>query len=127
MYICICMYPLSTPKHILWFNSCNTFPLSLYLFFFFLRAFFGCLLVLIGIDLCVEWLWGARTKMAAPEYAVNVLTFLFCLVGGVEAGIALGFIASMIAFITGYAAVPTMTTSSVIKLTHTHTHTPTSF
>jgi MFS superfamily sulfate permease-like transporter len=72
--------------------------------------------VLIGIDLCVEWLWGARTKMAAPEYAVNVLTFLFCLIGGVEAGIALGFIASMIAFITGYAAVPTMTTSSVIKL-----------
>lgn len=96
----------------------------LFLFFFFFlsfftfithiyRAFFGCLLLLISIDLCVEWLWGARNKMAAPEFAVNILTFIFCLIGGVEAGIALGFIASMFAFITGYAAVPAMSTSSV--------------
>ena len=25
------------------------------------RCFFGCLLLLIAIDLCAEWLWGARS------------------------------------------------------------------
>ena len=37
--------------------------------------------------MCIEWLWGARLKMARTEYAVNLASFIACMLGGVEAGI----------------------------------------
>ena len=39
------------------------------------KCFFGALLVMIATDLMLEWLWRARHKMAAIEYAVALATF----------------------------------------------------
>ena len=73
------------------------------------KCFFGSLLLLIAMELCMEWLWGARHKMMLPEYVVNLLTFVACLLTGVEQGIVLGCVFAMCAFIFSYARIPAIT------------------
>mmetsp|Transcript_10448 Transcript_10448/g.15369 ORF Transcript_10448/g.15369 Transcript_10448/m.15369 type:complete len:636 (-) Transcript_10448:325-2232(-) len=52
--------------------------------------FFGALLILICMDLMVEWLWEVRTKLTPVEYMVCLSTFLFIPWLGVEFGILAG-------------------------------------
>ena len=62
--------------------------------------------IMIAIDLCAEWLVFAKSKMMITEYIVNLLTFVACLLQGVETGIVLGIIFAMGAFISSYAYIP---------------------
>ena len=52
--------------------------------------FFGSLLVMICVDLCVEWLWEVRLKMTGAEYSVAIATFALIMILGVEWGILAG-------------------------------------
>lgn len=52
--------------------------------------FFGSLLVMICVDLIVEWLWEVRLKMSKAEYIVAISTFLLIMILGVEWGILAG-------------------------------------
>ena len=52
--------------------------------------FFGSLLVMICVDLIVEWLWEVRLKMTHAEYGVAVGTFALIMALGVEWGILAG-------------------------------------
>ena len=52
--------------------------------------FFGSLLVMICVDLVVEWLWEVRLKMTKAEYSVAISTFLLIMILGVEWGILAG-------------------------------------
>ena len=52
--------------------------------------FFGSLLVMICVDLIVEWLWEVRLKMSKAEYSVAISTFLLIMILGVEWGILAG-------------------------------------
>jgi MFS superfamily sulfate permease-like transporter len=52
--------------------------------------FFGSLLVMICVDLMVEWLWEVRLKLSLVEYSICLLTFFLIQVSGVEYGILLG-------------------------------------
>jgi MFS superfamily sulfate permease-like transporter len=70
------------------------------------RFFFGGLLVLIGTDLMLEWLWMSRKKMMAPEYAVTVATFLAIQVTNIEVGMGVGVVLAMVAFTVSYAEAP---------------------
>lgn len=51
---------------------------------------FGSLLVMICVDLMVEWLWDVRKKMTKAEYAVALATFVFIQLSSVEYGIISG-------------------------------------
>ena len=48
---------------------------------------FGSLLVMICVDLMVEWLWDVRKKLTKAEYAVALATFVFIQLSSVEYGI----------------------------------------
>ena len=50
------------------------------------RFFFGGLLVLIALDLVLEWLWHSRRKMMGAEYAVALATFLAIGLTNIELG-----------------------------------------
>ena len=52
--------------------------------------FFGSLLVMICVDLVVEWLWEVRLKMSKAEYSVAIFTFVLIMILGVEWGILAG-------------------------------------
>lgn len=52
--------------------------------------FFGSLLVMICVDLVVEWLWEVRLKMSRAEYSVAIFTFVLIMILGVEWGILTG-------------------------------------
>ena len=52
--------------------------------------FFGTLLIMICIDLLIEWLWDVRHKLTIPEYSVSLMTFGSILFIGVESGIIVG-------------------------------------
>lgn len=52
--------------------------------------FFGSLLLMICIDLMIEWLWDVRHKLTAAEYFVALGTFVSILCVGVETGILCG-------------------------------------
>mmetsp|Transcript_5004 Transcript_5004/g.14208 ORF Transcript_5004/g.14208 Transcript_5004/m.14208 type:complete len:685 (+) Transcript_5004:79-2133(+) len=52
--------------------------------------FFGSLLVMICVDLVVEWLWEVRLKMSRAEYSVSIATFVLIMILGVEWGILAG-------------------------------------
>jgi len=54
--------------------------------------FFGSLLVMISVDLVVEWLWEVRLKMTHAEYGVAVGTFALIMALGVEWGILAGIV-----------------------------------
>eukprot|EP00592_Proboscia_alata_P001279 CAMPEP_0194373862 /NCGR_PEP_ID=MMETSP0174-20130528/22272_1 /TAXON_ID=216777 /ORGANISM="Proboscia alata, Strain PI-D3" /LENGTH=593 /DNA_ID=CAMNT_0039153139 /DNA_START=270 /DNA_END=2051 /DNA_ORIENTATION=+ len=53
---------------------------------------FGSLLVMIAVDLMVEWLWDLRSKVTLAEYAVALSTFGTMIVFGVESGILFGIL-----------------------------------
>lgn len=77
------------------------------------KFFFGCLLILISIDLMYEWLWEAKHKMMNLEYSVCLSTFIVIQLTGIEIGMALGIIFSMSAFIYTYAALPRISSTSL--------------
>lgn len=52
--------------------------------------FFGALLIMICVDLMVEWLWEVRRKVKRGEYYVAISTFLIIQFTGVEYGIVIG-------------------------------------
>lgn len=51
---------------------------------------FASLLIMICIDLMIEWLWDVRKKLSNIEYTVTLVTFGFMQVLGVEYGIVAG-------------------------------------
>jgi len=57
---------------------------------------FASLLIMICVDLMIEWLWDVRKKLGKIEYSVTLLTFSAIQVGGVEYGIIAGIIFYMI-------------------------------
>mmetsp|Transcript_30828 Transcript_30828/g.46766 ORF Transcript_30828/g.46766 Transcript_30828/m.46766 type:complete len:586 (+) Transcript_30828:180-1937(+) len=54
--------------------------------------FFGSLLLMICVDLCVEWLWEVRHKLTPLEYGIGWTTFGLIFVLGVEFGILAGLV-----------------------------------
>lgn len=50
------------------------------------RFFFGGLLVLIALDLALEWLWHSRKKMMGAEYLVALITFVTIGLTNIELG-----------------------------------------
>ncbi|KAM3572911.1 hypothetical protein VYU27_005111 [Nannochloropsis oceanica] len=70
------------------------------------RFFFGGLLVLIGTDLMLEWLWMSRKKMMAPEYAVTLATFAAIQLTNIEVGMGIGVMLAVVAFTISYAEAP---------------------
>ena len=70
------------------------------------RFFFGGLLVLIGTDLMLEWLWMSRKKMMAPEYAVTLATFVAIQLTNIEVGMGIGVLLAVVAFTISYAEAP---------------------
>jgi sulfate permease, SulP family len=58
--------------------------------------FFGSLLVMICVDLMVEWLWEVRLKLSLVEYSICLSTFFLIQVTGVEYGIILGVLIHML-------------------------------
>lgn len=57
---------------------------------------FGSLLVMICLDLVVEWLWDVRQKISSVEYFVALSTFVLIQMLGVEYGILGGIFTSML-------------------------------
>lgn len=57
---------------------------------------FGSLLVMICVDLVVEWLWDVRKKVSSVEYVVALSTFLLIQFLGIEYGILGGLLLSML-------------------------------
>jgi len=53
---------------------------------------FASLLIMICVDLMVEWLWDVRKKLTGSEYFMTLLTFSLIQGFGVEYGILLGVI-----------------------------------
>ena len=49
--------------------------------------FFGSLLIMICLDLMIEWLWDIREKVTFAEYGIVLTTFALLQVLGVEFGI----------------------------------------
>jgi len=76
------------------------------------KCFFGALLVMIASDLISEWLLFGHSKMSGSEYSVALLTFFAIQVLGVESGLAVGVLGSMVAFIVVYARIPNIKTIS---------------
>ena len=52
--------------------------------------FFGSLLIMICLDLMLEWLWDVREKVTSAEYGIVLTTFALLQVLGVEFGILVG-------------------------------------
>lgn len=67
------------------------------------KLFFGSFLTLISVDLMYEWLILVVFKVTAGEYAICVATFVTTHLVGVEGGLVLGTILSMVAFTFIYA------------------------
>ncbi|CAM9457545.1 unnamed protein product, partial [Ectocarpus sp. 13 AM-2016] len=67
------------------------------------RCFFGSLLILIAVDLMVEWLWQARLKMMPAEYLVCLATFCSIQAWGVEKGMVAGLVLAALSFTVTYA------------------------
>lgn len=67
------------------------------------KLFFGSFLTLIAVDLMYEWLIMVRSKVSQGEYAICVATFVTTHLVGVEGGLVLGTILSMVAFTFIYA------------------------
>lgn len=57
---------------------------------------FASLLIMICVDLMIEWLWDVRKKLGKIEYSVTLLTFSAIQAAGVEYGIIAGIIFYMI-------------------------------
>lgn len=51
---------------------------------------FASLLIMICVDLMIEWLWDVRKKLTTSEYSVALMTFTFIQALGVEYGIFAG-------------------------------------
>lgn len=68
------------------------------------KVFFGALQTLIACDLMVEWMWHARHKMLAREYAIVWLTFLVMALTNLELGIVAGIVVAAFNFICSYVA-----------------------
>ncbi|CAM9630193.1 unnamed protein product, partial [Ectocarpus sp. 8 AP-2014] len=77
------------------------------------RCFFGSLLILVAVDLMVEWLWQARLKMMPAEYLVCLATFCSIQAWGVEKGMVAGLVLAALSFTVTYAQVPTVMTARV--------------
>jgi len=51
---------------------------------------FGSLLIVICVDLMIEWLWDVRRKLTNAAYAVALSTFVLIQIVGIECGILAG-------------------------------------
>ncbi len=63
---------------------------------------FGSLLVMICVDLMVEWLWDVRQKLTQAEYVVALFTFASIQLSSVEYGIIGGVIFHFILLKLGF-------------------------
>jgi len=70
------------------------------------RFFFGGLLILIAVDLMMEWLIAARRKMMAGEYVVTLLTFIAIQCTNIEIGMTVGIVCALAVFAIGYSKAP---------------------
>jgi len=57
---------------------------------------FASLLIMICIDLMIEWLWDVRKKLSKVEYSVTLMTFVLIQALGVEYGILAGIVIHLI-------------------------------
>ncbi|KDO33892.1 hypothetical protein SPRG_01772 [Saprolegnia parasitica CBS 223.65] len=67
------------------------------------KFFFGGLLTLIAIDLMMEWLVHASSKLRFREYLLVLATFVLINLFGLEQGMILGLICAMTNFVFSYA------------------------
>ncbi len=83
------------------------------------RLFFGAFLTLISVDLMYEWLIVVRSKIMGIEFAVCWLSFGSMQMAGVEAGLVMGIVFSIIAFVISYAKTtavePVFKSSTVVR------------
>jgi len=88
--------------------------------------FFASLLVMICVDLMVEWLWDVRHKITKAEYAVALSTFVLMQLVGVEGGIIGGILIFVVLYMMGCdmgtpdpnSITPVSSVSSVASLIH---------
>lgn len=67
----------------------------------------GGLLLLIALDLVLEWLWHSRRKMMGQEYAVALATFVaIAVTDNIELGMMIGVLLAVLAFALSYAEAP---------------------
>lgn len=88
------------------------------------KCLFGALLIMIALDLMLEWLVYAylymSTRMGTVEYCVCLFTFFAICATDVEIGMALGILGAMVAFTVTYArstkiSVTQLRTSTVVR------------
>ncbi|GMH97617.1 hypothetical protein TrVE_jg9431 [Triparma verrucosa] len=58
--------------------------------------FFGATLIFIGLDLLIEWLHEIREKLLPQEYLILLATFVSIQIVGIDAGVGVGLIFSII-------------------------------
>jgi SulP family sulfate permease len=76
--------------------------------------FFGSMLIFISVGLLLEWLVAARGKMMEAEYAVCVATFLAIMFTGIEIGMAIGVLLSMVSFVIVYARLTSLSSTTLL-------------
>ncbi|CAM9441174.1 unnamed protein product [Discosporangium mesarthrocarpum] len=67
-------------------------------------AFFGSALVFIAVDLGVEWLWEVRERLPCGEYTILLVTFVAIQVVGLNPGLLVGGLWSVLSFVMSYAS-----------------------
>ena len=63
---------------------------------------FASLLIMICVDLMIEWLWEVREKLSRAEYSVALTTFIFINFVGVANGIVAGILYYLILLKLGF-------------------------
>ena len=66
--------------------------------------FFSAMLTFIGMDLMKEWLWDVRSKLLTSEYQVLLATFTCIVLAGINQGMVIGVVLSIIDFVIGYSS-----------------------
>lgn len=67
---------------------------------------FGSLLIMICVDLMVEWLWDVRKKITKTEYCIALSTFVLIQMTSVEYGILIGTVLYFLLLRLGFSMSP---------------------
>jgi hypothetical protein len=69
------------------------------------RLFFGALLTFIALDLMVDWLWYSRKRLSTGEYVIVWVCFATTNSIGLEGGMGVGFVITLLNFFFNYAKI----------------------
>ncbi len=65
---------------------------------------FTAMLIFIGFDLVLEWIWEVRLKLTTIEYLILLTTFATMCCTSLDIGIAVGLGLSVVAFVLSFAS-----------------------